>query len=65
MYYLHRMPLENWKTAEIGNALTSAKEGNAGFRRPIPPVTRDQLNEERVLAHAAFVDGEESSRGLR
>ena len=43
-------------TAEIRNALMSAKEANAGLRRPIPPVTRDQLNEEQLLAHDAFVD---------
>jgi predicted ribonuclease YlaK len=37
--------------------LASAKAANRDLRRQVPPIHRDQLNDEQKLAHDAFVDG--------
>ena len=44
---------------EIERALTTTKHDNAGLRREMPPIRRNQLNEEQLLAHDAFINGPE------
>ena len=42
---------------DIKSALVSARATNSDLRREMPPIYRDQLNDEQRLAHDAYVDG--------